>query len=180
MSASVLIVISELVWLLSSPEAGCFNRNPFRLRVMGCASASLYCEWLGHSVLSFRIESILGVWTHGGCSFILSLKSLLFCSKTSNNQNRLYKSVHLAWTEFDSYGCPVTPLTPFKADRYLWCRQRFLSLSWRSLIDPGTCRTSHKWIFKQQAAIPADVLALIRVPISLRALIDCLLISYKQ
>lgn len=24
------------------------------------------------------------------------------------------------WLEqFDSYGCPVTPLTPFKADRYL-------------------------------------------------------------
>lgn len=61
MSASVLIVISKLVWLLFFPEAGYFNRNPFRLRRMGCASASLYGEWLGHSVLLFMVESILGV-----------------------------------------------------------------------------------------------------------------------
>ncbi len=41
MRASVLIVISELVWFLSSPEAGYFHLNPFRLRGVGCALASL-------------------------------------------------------------------------------------------------------------------------------------------
>lgn len=51
-------------------------------------------------------------------------------------------------------------------------------VSGRLLLDPG--RTSYKWISKQQAAVPADVLALMGVPISLQAMIDCLLISYTQ